>query len=187
MSIRRPVLALIVPVLALALAALADEVASGIPEGGAVPPFKVRAITGDEAGQTLCYICKNQGAPEAIVFARSDNDGTTALIQDLNEYATANAEKGARAFVVLFGDTDTVDAWAKRLAEDDGVTIPICALDADSADATAEHYALNQDVPTTVLVARDNKVRANHAFADEPCAGCVSSVHESFAAAVDIP
>ncbi len=170
--------------LAVIPTAMADEEApaSGLAVGEKTPAFQVNAVSGPEAGETLCYVCKYAGAPQAIVFASRVDEGVVELIRTIDDYYAEHEEDGFRAFVVFTADQSEHEKDVARIAEEHEIRIPIGFL-ANPADA--ETYALNEEVPVTVLVANNREVTHNFAFAEDICAGCTGAVHDALAETIE--
>lgn len=176
-------------VLALGLAAFADETPTSLDVGESTAAFEVDAITGPEAGETLCYVCQNRGAPTAIVFTRALDEGTVTLLTDLNDYVLEHEEQGAKAFVVFLGDREEYEDAVLTVVEENEFSIPFCFLAEGTDEDVAEAYKLDEAASATIYIARDNQVVTSVTATSDELAGsdvCRTAVGNAFATVVEI-
>jgi hypothetical protein len=106
-----------------------------------------------------------------MIFTRGADKNVAALVKKLDGAIAASAadEKDAKkqlaGFVNLLGtDRESLEAQAKEFgaatkAENVPVVVPV------EFENGPEDYGINPEAAVTVIVAKDSKVTANHAFA----------------------
>ena len=163
-------LAVAVAVLSLSGLALAADIKSGLKVGDGIGPFDVTKLAGaegdgDKVGQQLCYRCRNNTRPQVMVFTRSSDDKVVAFVKKLDAELSKNSDKQLRAFVNLLGQNkDAAEAAAKKLAATSmAQNVPFVVP--NEFENGPEDYGLNAKAEVTILVAKEGKVTANHAFA----------------------
>jgi hypothetical protein len=157
----------IVAALALALGlsfngANADELKSGPGEkiGGA---FQVKAITGEKAGNTLCYVCKYNGESRpavVLIFTQKADENLVKVVKAVDEVQKSNDKLGT--VVVGVGGVEAADF--EKLQTTHKLTTPLTvAEDKDGPKA----YKLNPHAAMTVLVYKSGgKIEKTFAFKD---------------------
>ena len=170
------VLSFCMAVALVASVAVAAELKSGLEPGKGIGAFDVVKCAGPddsvELGDTLCYRCKYSARPMVMIFTRGTDKKVAALVKELDgAIATSAAEekdskKQLAAFVSLLGtDRESLEAQAKEFgastkAENVPVVVPV------EFENGPENYGINPDAAVTVIVAKDSKVTASHAFAE---------------------
>ena len=128
--------------------------------GGA---FHVKAITGEKAGKTLCYVCKyNAEARPAVVliFTQKADEDLASVVKAVDEVQKNNAKLGT--VVVGVGGVEAADF--EKLQTTHKLTTPLTV--AEDKDGPAK-YKLNKDAAVTVLVyKKGGAVSKNFAFKD---------------------
>ena len=164
------ILAVAVAVLSLASWSVAADVKSGLKVGEDVGPFDVTKLAGAESdgvkvGQQLCYRCKNSARPQVMIFTRSSDEKVVAFVKKIDAALEKNSDKQLRAFVNYLGESkDSAADAAKKLASTTKATnVPFVVP--NEFENGPEDYGLNSKAEVTILVAKDGKVTANHAFA----------------------
>jgi hypothetical protein len=149
--------------LALALAvsgARADELKSGPDKkiGGA---FQVKAITGEKAGQTLCYVCKYGGEERpavVLIFTQKADDNLVTVVKAVDGVQKNNEKLGT----VVVGVSGVAAADFEKIQTTHKLTTPLTV--AEDKDGP-EKYTLNKDAAVTVLVyKKGGAVAKNFAF-----------------------
>lgn len=142
--------------------AVADDVKSGPDKkiGGA---FNVKAITGEKAGKTLCYVCQynaQQRPAVVLIFTQKADDNLVKLVKAVDEVQKNNKDLGT----VVVGVSGVEAADFEKLQTTHKLTTPLTvAEDKDGPDA----YKLNKDAAVTVLVyKKGGAIAKNFAFAD---------------------
>jgi hypothetical protein len=125
----------------------ADDLKSGPGEkiGGA---FQVKAITGEKAGDSLCYVCKFNGESRpavVLVFTQKADEELAKMVKAVDEVQKANAKLGT--VVVGVGGVQASDF--EKLQTTHKLTTALTV--AEDKDGPAK-YNLNKDAVVTVLV-----------------------------------
>jgi hypothetical protein len=169
-AMKLKILALAIAVLSLASWSMADDVKSGLKVGEGVGPFDVTKLAGAEndgvkIGTQLCYRCKNNTRPQVMVFTRSSDEKVIAFVKKLDAELAKNSDKQLRAFVNYLGESKDAasDAAKKLAATTKAENVPFVVP--NEFENGPEDYGLNAKAEVTVLVAKEGKVTANHAFA----------------------
>src|SRR5436309_13195744 len=89
--------------------AQAEDVKSGPDKkiGGA---FQVKAITGEKAGDTLCYVCKYNGESRpavVLIFTQKADDNAVKIVKAVDEVQKGNKDLGT--VVVGVGGVEAAD------------------------------------------------------------------------------
>jgi peroxiredoxin len=125
----------------------ADELQSG-PGKKIGGPFQVKAITGEKAGTSLCYVCKyNAESRPAVVliFTQKADDNLVKVVKAVDEVQKTNDKLGT----VVVGVGGVASADLEKLQSTHKLTTPLTvAEDKDGPKA----YKLNKDAAVTVLV-----------------------------------
>jgi hypothetical protein len=87
----------------------------------------------------------------------------TSLVKELNAAVIANKDKNLASFtVVITEDADKTEDQLKALAKDGNIDkVPLTIFEGKAGPPA---YKISKDAEVTVLMWRDLKVRANHAF-----------------------
>jgi|SRR5262245_26709272 len=154
-------------VLGLSLSvASAQDVKSG-PTDKIGGPFDVKAITGDQKGKTLCYVCKYNGEERpavVLIFTQKADDNLVALVKAVDEVQKNNKDLGT----VVVGVSGVQAADLEKLQTTHKLTTPLTV--AEDKDGPAK-YNLNKDAAVTVLVyKKGGTISKNFAFKDTKAA-----------------
>jgi hypothetical protein len=154
-------------ILGLALAAAltfsvasADELKSGPDKkiGGA---FDVKAITGEKAGKTLCYVCKYNGEARpavVLIFTQKADDNLVAVVKAVDGVQKTNEKLGT----VVVGVSGVAAADFEKIQTTHKLTTPLTI--AEEKDGPAK-YNLNKEAAVTVLVYKSGgAISKNFAF-----------------------
>lgn len=95
-----------------------------------------------------------------MIFTREINDSLTSLVKKLDAQV-AKSDKKMGAFVVLLTDEEDADKKLKALTDKEG--IKNVSLTVDSI-AGPPAYKVDKDAAVTVVLYKQQKVEANHAF-----------------------
>lgn len=141
---------------------IAEEVKSG-PSDKIKGPFNVKAITGEKAGDTFCYVCKfNAESRPAVVlvFSQKADENVATMIKAIDSVQKNNAKLGT----VLVGVGGVAEADLEKLQTTHKLTTALTvAVDKDGP----KKYELNKDAAVTVLVyAKGGAIHRNFAFSD---------------------
>jgi peroxiredoxin len=140
----------------------AEDVKSGPSDkiGGA---FDVKAITGDKAGKTLCYVCQYgaEARPAVVlVFTQKADEDLAKMVKAVDEVQKTNAKLGT----VVVGVSGVAAADLEKLQSTHKLTTPLTV--AEDKDGPAK-YKLNKDAAVTVLVyKKGGAISKSFAFKD---------------------
>ena len=132
--------------------------------GGA---FHVKAITGEKAGKTLCYVCKFNGEARpavVLIFTQKADENLAKVVKAVDEVQKNNEKLGT----VVVGVSGVEAADFEKLQTTHKLTTPLTvAVDKDGPKA----YKLNKDAAVTVLVyKKGGEITKNFAFKDTKAA-----------------
>jgi hypothetical protein len=146
--------------LALGLLLPQDPAYSGPQKGERLPGFKVLHMNGPEKGREVDFVVEGKGAPILIVFVHEVTRPAGQVMRRLDEHA---AKRGLRSVIVLLpDDMNQSERYAPILQ---GIMKYKSALgvSVDGKEGPGS-YGLNREMTLTVLLAKDDKVRANWAI-----------------------
>ena len=176
-----PVLAVMTSIL-LTAAAQADDaksdkqkkqpkpIRSGLRAGEFIAPFHVTKLAGAkedgiEAGEETCYVCRNGGRPQVLIFSRSTDKPVAKLVQAVDKALEQNEDLQLRAVVSLLGeDPDELEEAAGKFAKDSKTKRVPFVLPFEFENGP-EDYAIHEKAEVTVMLAVEGKVAANFAVA----------------------
>ena len=97
------------------------------------------------------------------IFAREITDDLASLVKQVDEQVGKNEDKEMAAFLVLLAeDADAAAPKLEKLAKEKGIkNVPLTIFDGESGP---DSYKIAKDADVTVLLWREQKVKANHAF-----------------------
>ena len=134
--------------LALSLSsASGDDLKSG-PDKKIAGAFDVKAITGEKAGKTLCYVCKFGGEARpavVLIFTQKADDNLVTLVKAVDEVQKTNDKLGT----VVVGVSGVEAADFEKIQTTHKLTTPLTV--AEEKDGPSK-YNLNKDAAVTVLV-----------------------------------
>ena len=151
--------------------AVAEELKSGLQPGDSVGAFTVEKVAGNpsdnvEVGKNLCYRCMLGSKPVVMVFARKPDKALASLIKELDAKLPKHQDKKLSSFVNIIGskDADALKASAKEFGEKQkpehiAIVVP------DESENGPKEFGISPDAEVTVIIYREGKVAANHAFA----------------------
>ena len=144
----------------------ADDVKSG-PEKKIGGAFNVKAITGEKAGDTFCYVCKFNGEARpavVLIFTQKADENLVKVVKAVDEVQKGNKDLGT----VVVGVSGVEAADLEKLQSTHKLTTPLTvAADKDGPKA----YNLNKDAAVTVLVyKKGGEISQNFAFKDTKAA-----------------
>ena len=142
--------------------ATADDVKSGPGADKAIGgAFQVKAITGDKAGKTLCYVCQYnaQERPAVVlIFTQKADDNLVTVVKAVDAVQKNNEKLGT----VVVGVSGVAAADFEKIQTTHKLTTPLTV--AEDKDGPGK-YDLNKDAVVTVLVyKKGGKVSQNFAF-----------------------
>ena len=140
----------------------AEDLKSG-PEGKIAGAFDVKAITGEKAGTTLCYVCKFGGEqrPAAVlVFTQKSDDNLATLVKAVDGVQKNNEKLGT----VVVGVSGVAASDFEKLQSTHKLTTALTI--AEEKDGPSK-YKLNKDAAVTVLVyKKGGAISKSFAFKD---------------------
>ena len=100
------------------------------------------------------------------VFTRSLTDNLASLVKEIDTFVGKNQAKQAAAFVVLLSsDPDGDEPKVKEFAKKHGIkNVPLTIFDGEAGPPS---YKVGKEAEVTVLLWKQQKVKANHAFAKD--------------------
>ncbi len=146
--------------LALSVSAFGADLKSGPDKkiGGA---FDVKAITGEKAGKTLCYVCKFGGEERpavVLIFTQKADDNLVSVVKAVDAVQKNNEKLGT----VVVGVSGVAAADFEKIQTTHKLTTPLTI--AEDKDGPAK-YELNKDAAVTVVVyKKGGAVSKNFAF-----------------------
>ena len=135
-------------VLSLGLSFAAADVLKSGPDKKIAGPFDVKAITGEKAGKTLCYVCKFGGEARpavVLIFTQKADDNLVAVVKAVDEVQKTNDKLGT----VVVGVSGVEAADFEKIQTTHKLTTPLTV--AEDKDGPSK-YNLNKDAAVTVLV-----------------------------------
>jgi hypothetical protein len=158
-----------------------EDLKSGPQPGDAIGAFNVTKVAGAaddgvDVGKTLCYRCRYGKNPMVMVFSRKSDEKLTQLAKDLDKAVADNSDKNLKAFVNVIGeDRSAAESCAKTFAEtSDYKNVPIVVP--EEVSNGPDNYGINPKAIVTVIVAKDGKVTASHAYNHVPDSGEVKEI-----------
>jgi hypothetical protein len=150
-------------VLAGAALAADDPIFSGPQVGEKLTACKVRGVLGTRAGKEVELIAELKGAPTVLVFVHELTRPARQALLPIDHCGVKWAKDGlATQFIWLSGDRAKTEEYLKSAARSVGLQSPV-GISMDGKEGPG-NYGLNRKVTLTILVAKDNKVVANHAI-----------------------
>jgi hypothetical protein len=140
-----------------------DPVFSGPQPGEKLTACKVQSVFGPSAGKELELIGEIKEAPVVLVFVHEATRPAHRVLRALDHYGARWADAGlATHFVWLSADRTKTEEFLKAGRGSLGLQCPV-SIALDGLEGPG-NYGLNRKVTLTVLVAKANKVIANHAI-----------------------
>ena len=149
------VLAIVIGLMTFGPLCLAEETISGRAVGEMTPSFPVLDVTGPHKGKSICYVCESKDAPVVFAFFRQTGDEMASLVKKLNELARQHRDLRVVAVVI---EGQNSQPWLEKLAEENGITIPLTVFRNGKDDVAMKLYKLNAGASNTVLVNVKRKV-----------------------------
>jgi hypothetical protein len=139
---------------------------SGPQVGSYLPgPFNPLNVTNAEfpryAGMKNDYVEQHGRSPVVLVFARKLSTPLTTLTRKLDREVRRNSKAKLRAVVVVLSDDKEMEENLKALAEEEEIKNVSLAVMESSGP---KHYKLSSEADVTVVLYRNSKLEANHAF-----------------------
>jgi hypothetical protein len=121
---------------------------------------------GVEIGKNLCYRCMLGNKPVVMVFARTPDKALAALVKEIDAKLPKHEDQKLSSFVNIIGlaDAGELKAAAKAFGEQQKPEHVAIVVPSD-AEYGPKNYGISPEADVTVIIYRDGKVAANHAFA----------------------
>jgi hypothetical protein len=149
-------------VLAASLGQAAEPVKSGPQVGEQIPgAFHPLNVTGPNADEKFCLVCKNGGNPVAMIFAREVSEPLVQLMKKIDAATEKNSKKHMGSFVVFCTDKEDLGKELKQLARKEKLYNIILSID---NPAGPDDYNVAKNADITVVLYTDFEVKANHTF-----------------------
>lgn len=140
----------------------AEPLKSGLQPGEKVTTiFEPVNVNGEFAGQPHCLVCENGTNPVAMVFAREPSEALFQLAAKLDAATVKHEKQSLGSFVVLLSEADGLDERLSAAAKKHKLAKTVLAID---PPAGPEGFKVAADADVTVVLYREFKVLANHAF-----------------------
>jgi len=145
-----------------------NAVKSGPQQGDKLGAFYVTKVAGADsdgvnAGQNLCYRCKNGAKPQVIVFTRSTDPKVAELVRKLDRAVAKNESSKLCVFVNLLGDDkdDLADEAKKFAATSKAKNVPFVVP--NEFENGPDNYGINAKAAVTITLASDLGVKESYA------------------------
>lgn len=160
---RLPVAAILIVCFSFQTSAAEDPVFSGPQAGEKLPPLKMKAVTGDDAGKEIDVVSQAGDRPLVIVFVHQRTRPAFGLMNTVTRFAASRPkDKLATGVCFLTDDATSTENWVKIVTQHltKGITH---GLSVDGLEGPGA-YGLNRNVTLTILVAKEGSVTANFAL-----------------------
>ena len=135
----------------VAAAAWAQSSISGLEIGSPTASIPVLDVTGEYAGQRICYVCEFQDVPNVLAFFRETGDETADLIRQLDELYLRHKHEDFKAVAAIVAGEEA-SPWLEELSASAGLEIPLVVLRRGPRDVAVRLYEINPEVENTFLV-----------------------------------
>ena len=139
---------------------------SGPQVGDKLPPCKIQAFSGPDAGKEVELVKQIKGVPALVIFVHKITRPALKLMRPIDKAAAEliEAKKLHGQIVWLSENKEKAEEYLKRAKDSLNLQTPIgICLDGKDGPAT---YGLNDKVTLTILLIKDAKVVGNFALAD---------------------
>lgn len=123
--------------------------------------FEPLNVTGPYAGEPHCLVCENGASPVAMVFARTLSEPLVRLLSRLDQATGKHQQHQMGSFAVFLDDDEQLIGRLKETANKTALKHLILATD---PPAGPEGFKVSPKADVTVVLYREHKVVANHAF-----------------------
>jgi hypothetical protein len=96
-----------------------------------------------------------------MVFARETSDSLTSLVKKIDAETAKNSKANMRSFVTFLSDDESLEGKLKTLAQKEGLKNTPLTID---NPAGPKPYGIAKEADVTVVLYKNKKVAANHAF-----------------------
>jgi hypothetical protein len=144
-------------------AAADDPIFSGPQTGEKLTALKVQGVLGALAGKELDVVEAAKGGPLVVVFVHELTRPSRQALLPIDHFGEKWAADGlATHFIWLTADKGKTEEWLKTAQRSLSLKAPV-SISLDGLEGPG-NYGLNRKVTLTILVAKENKVVANHAL-----------------------
>ena len=139
---------------------------SGPQVGDKLPPCKIQAFSGPDAGKEVELLKQIKGAPALVIFVHKITRPALKLMRPIDKAAAEliEAKKLHGQIVWLSENKEKAEEYLKRAKDSLNLQTPI-GICLDGKDGPPA-YGLNDKVTLTILLIKDAKVVGNFALAD---------------------
>jgi hypothetical protein len=123
--------------------------------------FEPLNVTGPYAGEPHCLVCENGASPVAMVFARTLSEPLARLLARLDQATAKHKEHEMGSFAVFLSDDEQLVPRLEGAAKKQNLKHLILATD---PPAGPDGFKVAAAADVTVVLYREHKVVANHAF-----------------------
>lgn len=148
-----------------------EELTVGLAEGDRVGAFYVTKCGGAPEdnvaeGEELCYRCKLGNRAVVAVFSRTADKELALLARELDKALAKHKEEQLGSFINLIGeDEESLQQAAAEFAKAAKLHEVAVVVPKETKNGP-ENYKLDPKADTTVMLWKEGKVVAAHAFAD---------------------
>lgn len=135
----------------VATAAWAQSSISGLEIGSPTASIPVLDVTGEYAGQRICYVCEFQDVPNVLAFFRDTGDETAELIRQLDELYLRHKNEDFKAVAAIVAGEEA-SPWLEELSASAGLEIPLVVFRRGPRDVAMRLYEINPEIDNTFLV-----------------------------------
>ena len=123
--------------------------------------FEPLNVTGPYAGEPHCLVCENGASPVAMVFARTLNEPLVHLLARLDHATAKHKEHEMGSFAVFLSEDENLVPRLETAAKKQDLKHLVLATD---PPAGPDGFKVSAAAEVTVVLYREHKVIANHAF-----------------------
>jgi len=161
---------------AVALYAAAGPVQSAAAEK--VPMLDIRAISGEKAGESFCYVCAHGNAEYAVVFVQKWNGMVAGFAKQLEELKADHPKLGV-AVILL----DRTEGLADRVRTDLGdakLTVATIGIpDGEKGWADVKGWAVDNAKQTNAVIVVNREAKARFTAGCPHCDHVAAQIAES--------
>ncbi|MGE3808680.1 MAG: hypothetical protein AB7K24_28780 [Gemmataceae bacterium] len=140
-----------------------DPIFSGPQVGEKLTALKVQGVLGAQAGKELDLVAEAKGGPLVLIFVHEITRPGRQAMLPLDALGEKWAKDGLTThFIWLTADKGKTEEFLKTAQRSLSFKSPV-SISLDGLEGPG-NYGLNRKVTLTILVAKDNKVVANHAI-----------------------
>jgi hypothetical protein len=162
MSIRKPTGAIVTLILVAGLAT-ADPCVSGLQPGMRPGPYSFVVSTGNNRGQSQCFICETEDRPAVVIFARTPSEPLGKLAGQVDRAVAEHKAAELRSWITFLSeDQPALDPQLVRWSQKHALRLVPVGTFEDVVGPPS--YRLAREADVTVLLFVKRRVVANFAF-----------------------